>query len=137
MALGTLLNLMFGIYLMLPKSTLFSNLIVTWACICFSGIGKCRRSLNTHWKVRMQLNPFVAHAILICRSVPFSHSFWRGIRISCPLFILPFILIFIYFDSISYLVLHRMQLKKLPYMQWFPIPWIMFKYLSCFTLTTL
>ena len=40
--------------------------------------------MNTHCKIPIQLNPFVAHAILICDFVPFSHSFWRGIEVSCP-----------------------------------------------------
>ena len=56
-------------------------------CVLFSGaIGTNRRSLNTHCKIPIQLNPFVAHAILICDFVPFSHSFWRGIEVSCPFF---------------------------------------------------
>ena len=36
--------------------------------------------MYTHYRIPIQCNPFVAHAILICDFVPFSHSLWRGIK---------------------------------------------------------
>lgn len=109
------------LYYVIIISELFSNLIATWASICF-------------WNWQMQEE--FGHALKSTNAAqPFrcSRDLNLQIRALLTLFLawhknfMPFVhfavyLIFMYFDFISYIALQRMQLKCCLYMQWLQFP---------------